>query len=59
VEAAHHAMRVCPQAKNFYQRKEAQSNGAVATKALASKWSKAAYYIMKRQEEFDLKRVFG
>jgi len=59
VEAAHHAMRVCPQALKFYERKKAKTNGAVATKALASKWSKAAYYILRRQEAFDLKRVFG
>ena len=59
VEAVHHAIRVCPQAKSFYDRKRAKRNGALATKALAAKWSKAAYYIMKRQEDFDLTRVFG
>jgi transposase len=59
VEAVHHALRMCPQAKAFYDRKRAKRNGALATKALAAKWSKAAYYIMKRQEDFDLTRVFG
>jgi len=59
VEAAHHAMGCCPQAKAFYDRKKARRNGALATKALAAKWAKAAYYVMKRQEDFDLKRVFG
>lgn len=59
VEAAHHAIRYCPPAKRWYQRKMAKTNGAVATKGLASKWSKAAYYIMSRQEPFDLRRVFG
>ena len=59
VEAVHHAIRHCPAAKRFYDRKAAQRNGALATKALAAKWSKAAYYILKRQEAFDLKRVFG
>ena len=59
VEAVHLALRVCPQAKAFYDRKRAKRNGALATKALAAKWSKAAYYIMKRQEDFDLTRVFG
>ena len=59
VEAVHHAVRTCPQAKSFYDRKRAKRNGALATKALAAKWSKAAYYIMKRQEDFDLTRVFG
>ena len=59
VEAVHHALGCCPAAKTFYDRKLAKRNGALATKALAAKWSKAAYYIMKRQEAFDLKRVFG
>jgi transposase len=59
VEAVHHALRVCPQAKSFYDKKRAKRNGALATKALAAKWSKAAYYMMKRQENFDLTRVFG
>ena len=59
VEAAHHAIRTCPPAQKWYQRKMAQRNGTVARKALASKCSKAAYYIMKRQERFDLGRVFG
>lgn len=59
VEAAHHALATCPQAKKFYDRKKAKCNGALATKALAAKWSKAAYYVMKYQEAFDLERVFG
>jgi transposase len=59
VEAVHHAIRVCPQARSFYDHKRAKRNGALATKALAAKWSKAAYYIMTRQEDFDLTRVFG
>jgi transposase len=59
VEAVHHALRTCPQAKSFYDKKRAKRNGALATKALAAKWSKAAYYMMKRQEHFDLTRVFG
>ncbi len=59
VEAVHHALRVCPPAKSFYDKKKATRNGALATKALAAKWSKAAYYMMKRQESFDLTRVFG
>lgn len=59
VEAVHHTIRCCAPAKKFYQRKSAKRNGALATKALASKWTKAAFYVMKRQEPFDLKRVFG
>ena len=59
MEAVHHAIRVCPSARSFYDKKRAKRNGALATKALAAKWSKAAYYRMQRQEAFDLKRVFG
>jgi transposase len=59
VEAVHHAIRVCPKAKSFYDKKRAKRNGTLATKALAAKWSKAAYYILKRQEPFDLAWVFG
>jgi transposase len=59
VEVVHHAIRSCPKAKQFYERKKSKRNGALARKALAAKWSKAAYYVMKRQEAFDLKRVFG
>jgi len=59
VEAVHHAIRVCPKAKSFYDKKRAKRNGVLATKALAAKWSKAAYYVMKREEPFDLTRVFG
>ncbi len=59
VEAVHHALRTCPQAKSFYDKKRTKRNGALATKALAAKWSKAAYYMMKRQENFDRTRVFG
>jgi transposase len=59
VEAVHHAIRACPKAKHFYDRKLSKRNGALATKALAAKWTKAAYYMLKRQEPFDLARVFG
>ena len=63
VEAVHRALSCCPPAKQFYERKKAiakaKGGGTLATKALAAKWSKAAYYMMKRQEPFDLARVFG
>lgn len=59
VEAAHHMIRCCPPAHSFYQRKLAKINGAVATKALASKLSKCAYYVMKNQEVFELRKIFG
>lgn len=62
-EAVHRAIATCSPAKKFYNKKKAiaiaKGGGTLATKALAAKWCKAAYYIMKRQEPFDLARVFG
>ncbi len=59
VEVVHQAIRLCPQARKFYDRKKSKRNGALATKALGAKWSKGAYYVMKRQVPFDLKRIFS
>ena len=58
VEAAHFAMRYCPEARRFYQKKMAKSNGAVATKALANKLARASYYIMRDQVQFDKDKLF-
>jgi transposase len=59
VEVVHHAIRTCPQAKKFYDRKKLKRNGALATKSLGAKWSKGAYYVMKNEKPFDLKRMFS
>jgi transposase len=59
VEAAKHCVRVCERANRFYHRKASKSNAAVATKALSSKLSKAAYFIMRNQEDFDVVKMFG
>lgn len=59
VEAAHHAMRYCSTAHKFYQRKKAQKNGAVATKALAAKLARASYYIMKDRVPYNGEKLFG
>lgn len=59
VEAAHFILRYVPEAKRYYQRKAAKTNGSVATKSLASKLSKACYFIMKEQVDFDKSRLFG
>lgn len=59
VEAANFAIRFCPEAKRYYQRKMARTNRIVAIKALASKISKACYFIMRDQVDFDLKKMFG
>jgi len=61
VEAAHFAIRYHEGAKRWYQRKLARCGGkqVIAIKALAAKLSKAAYYILKDQVEFDERLLFG
>lgn len=59
VEGAHMMIRYCSRAHSFYDRKYSGTNGAVATKSLAAKMSKAVYYILKNQEDFELKKMFG
>ena len=59
VEAAHFAVRYCPQAKRFYQRKKAQRNTAVAIKAVAHKLARACYYVMRNRTTFEPQRCFG
>jgi len=58
VEAANHAIRCCPKAQKFFQRKMAKSERVLATKALANKLSKATYYIMRDQIAFDEDKLF-
>lgn len=59
VEAANFCRRYCPEAKRWYQRKLSRSKKVVATKALASKLSKACYYMIRKQVDFDVKKIFG
>lgn len=59
IEAANFIRRYCPEAKAWYQRKLSRSKSVIATKALASKLSKACYYIIKDQVDFDVKKIFG
>ena len=58
VEAAHMIIRFCPEANRFYQRKKAQTNGAVATKALANKPARATYCMLRDQTKFDIEKIF-
>jgi hypothetical protein len=58
VEAANHAIRCCPKAQKFFQRKMAKSERVLATKALANKLTKATYYIMRDQVDFDEDLLF-
>ncbi len=59
VEAANFAVRFCPEAKRFYDRKKARTNGIVATKALAHKLARACYHMLKEQKPFDVARCFA
>jgi transposase len=58
VEAAANAIRNCPQAKRFYERKKAKTLGAVAMKAVAHKLARAAYYMMRDGVSFDVAKCF-
>ena len=58
VEAAHFAKRYIPKAQRFYQQKMTESNGAVATKALANKLARASYCIMHDQVPFNEDMLF-
>ncbi len=58
VEAANFAIRYCPEARRFHQRKKAERNGIVAIKALSNKIARASYYIMRDQVPFHEERLF-
>jgi transposase len=58
VEAANFALRYCPEAKRFYERKKRKANGIVAIKATAHKLARACYHILREQKPFDVKRCF-
>jgi transposase len=58
IEAANFALRFCPEAKCFYERKKRKTSGIVAMKALAHKLARACYHILREQKPFDVKRCF-
>lgn len=59
VEAAHLALQHSATAKRFYERKKAQANTALATKALAHKLARACFHMLKEHTAFDEKRCFA
>ena len=59
VEAANFAVRFCPQAKRFYERKKAKTNNIVAIKALAHKLARACYHMLREGSAFDVRRCFA
>jgi len=58
VEAANFAIRYCPHAQGFYQKKRAKTNGVVAIKALSNKLARASYYLMRDRVPYDPERLF-
>jgi len=58
VEAANFAQRHDADCRRFYDRKKAQVNGMVATKALACKLAKAAWHMMSQHTNYDGARMF-
>jgi transposase len=58
VEAANFARRHDESCRKFHDRKTAQVNGIVATKALACKLAKAAWHMMSGNTPYDTARIF-
>ena len=58
VEAAHFARRSDEPCRKWYDRKAAKTSPVIATKALACKLAKAAWYVMAGETDYDAKRVF-
>ena len=59
VEAANFARRYDPQCRKWFDRKAVKTSNIIATKALACKLAKAAWYLMAEGTEYDSKRMFG
>jgi transposase len=55
-EAANFALRQCPPAQRFYERKQRATNRTVALKAVAHKLARACYYMLLDQQPFDVTR---
>lgn len=58
VEAANYFIRYNESAKKYYQKKTAKTKQVVAIKAIAHKLSRACYFIMRDQTDFDVERLF-
>ena len=52
VEAAHLTRRHCQQFRRYYNRKVAQANTSLATKALSNKLARICYYIIRDNVPF-------
>ena len=59
VEAANHAQRHYPRISSWFNKKTACTNRTVAIKSLACKLSKAVYYMLRDDVEFNMEKMFG
>jgi transposase len=60
VEAANFAVRHSPEMRAWFQRKQTRTGKrVVAVKALACKLTKACYFMLRDQKDFDVKRLVG
>ena len=59
VEAANFARRSDLQVRKWFERKAAKTSTVIATKALACKLAKAAWYLMAEGTSYDPARMFG
>ena len=59
VEAANFARRYDEPCRKWYERKAAKTSNVIATKALACKLAKAAWYLAAEETDYEPGRVFG
>lgn len=59
VEAANFARRYDEPCRKWYERKAARTGSVIATKALACKLAKAAWYLAAEETDYEPGRVFG
>jgi transposase len=58
VEAANFARRYDAASRKWFDRKAARTNSIIATKALACKLAKAAWFLVAEDTDYDGRRVF-
>ena len=59
VEAANFARRYDERCRKWFDKKAARTSNVIATKALACKLAKAAWYLMADATDYDPQRMFG
>ena len=59
VEAANFARRYDTACRKWFDRKAAKTSRVIATKALACKLAKAAWYLMAEGTDYNAQRMFG